>query len=173
MTAEEIARHLAAARISLPVHQVAALQHSAVERSLGAGEVLLREGEPSSALYIVCDGELVVSVDAGTELGRCGTGSIVGEVSLLDGEPASATLTASQPSTLLAIDRAAFDSLYHRDPQSATALLRALCLALAARVRASSDLLESLSPEGEPTPVKRASLLAVLRSLFVGAKEAT
>jgi len=171
MTPQEIAARFAPLAGHLSIDDVAGLQRASVERRLPIGEVVLREGATSDTLHLVWDGELAVSVDGGTELGRCGPGSIVGEVSLLDCGPASATVTTTRETTLLSLSRAAFEALHQEDARAATALLRALCGTLAKRVRTSSDDLERLmGDEGEKVPT-RSSLFAVLRSLFFASKE--
>lgn len=65
-------------------------------RSLAAGEVLIREGEPSDYVYLVQSGEFVVK-QAGhgdLEIDRCGPGAVIGEVGVLTGQTRSATVTA-------------------------------------------------------------------------------
>lgn len=172
MTPQEIAARFKALAGHLSIDEVAGLQRAATQRSLAAGEVLLREGAMADALYLVWDGELAVTVgDDGAELARCGAGSIVGEVSLLDSGPASATVTTTRPTTILALERAGLQSLYRADPRAATALLRALCGTLAMRIRRSSDQLERLLGDGTSAPSEKSSFLSVLRSLFSGKED--
>jgi CRP-like cAMP-binding protein len=171
MTTEELANALQGANLDLKSEHLAALKQAASERELYKGDKLLTEGEPSNALYIVVTGWLSVT-SAGSELGRCGPGRVVGEISLLDGGPATASVTADSKCSLLCVDRPAFDALHQRDPRAATAFLQLICSTLAERLRASSDRLEQLSGGGQPA-VQRSSLLGVLRSLFFGGKEDT
>lgn len=60
-------------------------------RRLGAGEVLVEQGQPGDELYLVLDGVLSVDVD-GVSLGEIGPGAIVGERAILDGGRRTATL---------------------------------------------------------------------------------
>src|SRR5690349_14270378 len=78
------------------------------QRQLGPGDVLIREGQPIEALYIVLDGALVVSAAASgdAEIARLGAGEIIGEISFVDSRPPSATVTALQPSIVFTLDRA-------------------------------------------------------------------
>lgn len=68
------------------------------------GDVVIREGEVSSDLFVVLDGELVVSSTRG-ELSarpvRLGRGGVVGEGTLLGGAERSATVTAAGDAQLL------------------------------------------------------------------------
>src|SRR5438445_7373157 len=69
------------------------------------GTVLIQQGRPSDALYIVLSGELAVTVngDKPREVARIGCGEIVGELSFLDARPPAATVAATAPATVLAI----------------------------------------------------------------------
>jgi CRP-like cAMP-binding protein len=56
-----------------------------------AGEVLLREGEPTKHLCFLSAGEARVMMD-GRQIGFCRAGDLIGETSLFRGEDASATV---------------------------------------------------------------------------------
>ncbi len=70
---------------------------------ISPGAVLVQEGKPVEALYIVLEGLLRVSVEsAGShELARLGSGEIIGEMSFVDAHPPSATVKALENSTVL------------------------------------------------------------------------
>ena len=72
-------------------------------RKVQPGEVLIDERKAGVEVLIVLEGSLSVSVLALGELARLGAGEIVGEMSLIDSRPASASVTAVEPSTVLAI----------------------------------------------------------------------
>ncbi|MEV1173124.1 cyclic nucleotide-binding domain-containing protein [Nonomuraea sp. NPDC049784] len=65
-------------------------------RSLKAGEVLVRQGEPSSSLFLLLDGVLGVEVND-RSLPEVGPGAILGERAILEGGLRTATLTALTP----------------------------------------------------------------------------
>ncbi|MDT4894687.1 MAG: hypothetical protein QOE97_3722 [Pseudonocardiales bacterium] len=84
-------------------------------RSLREGDVLAKQGEPGSSLYLVLDGVLDVSVD-GRPLGDLGPGAVVGERAVLEDSPRTATLTARTPVRVAeapadAVDRSALAEL--------------------------------------------------------------
>lgn len=102
-----------------------------------AGKVLIREGQPISTLYIILDGLLSVT-DAevgGKELARLGAGEVVGEMSFIDASPAASTVTALQPSTVLAIPKTRLLAKLDRDLAFAVGFYKALAIFLAGRLR--------------------------------------
>jgi CRP-like cAMP-binding protein len=106
-------------------------------QQLAAGDVVIREGQPIEALYIVLDGALAVAAAASGDamIARLGAGEIIGEISLVDSRPPSATVRATQPSTVLAIDRARLYAKLERDPWFAARFYRAVSVFLADRLR--------------------------------------
>lgn len=84
-----------------------ALARSGVRRSVAAGEVVVRQGEPGDRFYAVVDGALDV-VMSGEHIRTAGRGSFFGEVALLADVPRTATVTARSDGELLALDRVPF-----------------------------------------------------------------
>lgn len=84
----------------------------ASEITVPAGGVLIRQGEPADALWILARGELAVCVTAAGsaphELAPVTAPGYAGEVGLLKGIPRTATVRASRDSTLLRIGGADF-----------------------------------------------------------------
>ena len=86
----------------------------AATRSLEAGQILIEEGTPGDALYIVLDGEFEVTkrADKGEiVLDIRKPGEVVGEYSLLAKVPRSASMRATKKSQVLEISQFAFDQL--------------------------------------------------------------
>ena len=128
----------------------ALLNRALARRALAPGDVLLREGEPAGAVYLVADGELAVAIDVDGKaltVGTIGAGGLLGEVSFFDGEPVTATITAAKPSIVLVADEAAFTELRAEDAGVALATLRAIAEHLAGRVRVASDRLAARQDE--------------------------
>lgn len=104
---------------------------------LPSGTVLIREGQPIDALYILLDGSLEVSGKAlGTDKPvRLGCGEVVGEVSFVDSRPPTATVAAATDSLVLAIPRALLSENLERNSEFAARFYRALAVFLAHRLR--------------------------------------
>lgn len=89
-------------------------------REIAAGEVVIREGEPSDGLYVVLDGALRVRHRRGVEgvdVAELREADVFGEISCLRKIPANATVTARRAGTLLRLPRAGFDELVLSHPQ--------------------------------------------------------
>lgn len=71
------------------------------------GDVLFRQGDAGTTLYVVVDGEVAVVSEGPPriEVSRLGPGSFFGEVALVTEQPRSATIEATATTQLLAIDR--------------------------------------------------------------------
>ena len=94
-----------------------------------AGQEIAAEGHGSLAFHLVLDGRATVSV-AGTEVRTLGRGDYFGEISMIDGKPRSATVTATQPTTTLAIPHQEFERLLADEPDFAHSMLTTLCARL-------------------------------------------
>jgi len=101
-----------------------------------AGSVLIREGQPIDALYIILDGSVEVSGTgvAGTAI-RLGCGEVVGEMSFIDARPPSATVTAAEGLVVLGIPRKSLAAKLEADPRFAARFYRALAVFLSHRLR--------------------------------------
>ena len=107
---------------------------------LEAGQRLLRRGEPNLRVYIVLSGLLRVELDdGGSPLAHLGRGETVGELSLLAGSLATATVTAEQPTRLLALDEESFWWLAESSHEFSTGLL----VRLAKRMRSNNDAVQT------------------------------
>lgn len=109
----------------LPAEVRRALAEPAEVQSLAAGEVLVEQGGPGDAGYLVVSGRLRVTVD-GVLIGTIGPGETVGEMALLTGEPRSATVQARRPTTVIRIDADSFLRVLAEHPQTHRALSRVL-----------------------------------------------
>jgi small-conductance mechanosensitive channel len=77
----------------------------AARRNLYAtGEIVVRQGEAGSSMFIVIRGEAAVTIEpSGQEVARVERGGFFGEMSLLTGEPRAATVRTLKDSELLEI----------------------------------------------------------------------
>jgi len=105
-----------------------------------AGEILFREGDPANAMYLILDGEVVMSIAtrAGQEvvLATMRRGDFFGELAMLDGSPRSATANIMRPTKLLRLQWEDFVALLGRQPKLALAMLASF----ATRLRKTTEL---------------------------------
>jgi HlyB family type I secretion system ABC transporter len=125
------------------------------EATYGFGDVIVREGDPGDAFFIITSGHArVVKTSEGGEeisLGVLRTGEDFGEMALVSGEARSATVRCSSEVTVLRLDRQDFQRLIDELPD-----LRA-AMALRVRHRALQGFLRQFSELGRlPFPVQRA-----------------
>ncbi len=107
-------------------------------RAFLPGHVIVREGEPGDAMFVVVRGNLRVTLD-GKELTRLGPGANFGELSLADGSPRSATITGIDDGDLIVIQRKDLEAFTERRPEIGAAIAWRLVEWLAKRVRDLSD----------------------------------
>lgn len=109
--------------------------------SVGAGEVLFRQGDIGDALYVVLSGSIRINVTtpeiANLEVATMEAGDVFGEISLLDGLPRTADAVVLKSCDLMRIPHERFVALMDRRPELSRHLLGLLC----ARVRSSNESL--------------------------------
>ncbi|MEX0874093.1 MAG: cyclic nucleotide-binding domain-containing protein [Actinomycetota bacterium] len=91
------------------------------DRHLVHGEVLCRQGDYESDVFVIVDGKASVSID-GAKLATVGTGDVVGELSMVQGGRRTATLEAITSLHVLVLDPREVDSVLSADPSSAQRL---------------------------------------------------
>jgi len=84
------------------------------------GNVVISEGDAGASMYLIAAGEVKVFTrgSGGTTvyLAKLGEGDFFGEVSVLTGKPRTATITASQRTELLRLDKEKLDNALSRHP---------------------------------------------------------
>ncbi len=98
-----------------------ALAARATTRLFSSGEVVVRQGDESSELFIILKGEVVIVLENGKltasqEVARLGAGQFFGEMALVTGERRKATVKAGSECELLVIDHAAFEEVLRSNP---------------------------------------------------------
>ncbi len=116
-----------------------------VRKTYMKGDVILREEESGSALFVIIQGEVkVVRIDEdGREviLSILGPSDIFGEMALLDGETRSASVVALETAELFTLHRKDFLALLNEYPSIAVSLLKHLTQ----RLRRADAMIKSLS----------------------------
>ena len=129
----------------------------AVKRYLAPGEVLIKQGEPVDAVYIVLEGTLSVRGQADSEIAQLGSGEIVGEMSFVDARPPLATVVALEVSLVLAIPRTRLNAKLEEDTTFAAHFYRALASFLSYRLRDTTSML-GYGAQRQVSPVSDAEL---------------
>lgn len=96
--------------------------------NLQAGDILLRHGDPSDAIYLVLSGRLCASLPGTTQrvLGEIGRGEMIGEMGVIQATSRSADVTALRDSQLLKISADDFRKLMDQHPHVAMPMIRTL-----------------------------------------------
>ncbi|GGD90184.1 SLC13 family permease [Paenibacillus nasutitermitis] len=144
--------------------------------SLPPGEVLFRQGDEGSCMYIIEKGmiELFASSPEGQDrlLTRIAAGDTLGEMALLTGEPRSATAMAADHAELFVIDLEMFQTLMEGKASISTYFIRLLSQRLIhtntrlqesreAKLKQAADKLADL-----PEPLPEGLLVCSLMPLF-------
>jgi CRP/FNR family cyclic AMP-dependent transcriptional regulator len=108
-------------------------------RFVPAGGVLIQQGVPVDAVFILLEGKLAVWLKRKQgperELARLNAGEIVGEMSFVDARPPSATVKALEDSTVFALSKATLNRKLVADSGFAARFYRALAIYLSTTVR--------------------------------------
>jgi len=125
-------------------------------RAVGAkrfhdGDIIVKQGDPGSAFYLVASGELVVTIHAGTpearELAVLGPGALFGEMALLTEQHRTASVLARGPVEVIEVSREVMRAVSKRSPEAAAALDRFGRERLLRNVFATSPLFRPFSRE--------------------------
>jgi len=109
----------------VPAEDLAPLARVAEEVRFEKGEVICSEGHLGDELYLVLSGKVDVTRGDKT-LASFGAGEAFGEMSVLDAEPRSATVTATEPTEVLAIGSEEFYEILHEQVEIAEGVIRML-----------------------------------------------
>ncbi len=114
------------------------------EQKFAKGAMIVSEGDPGDALFVVRSGEVKVLLigEDGREviLNVLGVGDHFGELSLIDGRPRSAHVVSTQASSLLVLRRADF----RRQVEQSPAVAWGLMIELSRRLRQADGTIGSL-----------------------------
>jgi MFS family permease len=112
----------------LPVARLEAAARQLVEVPVEAGSAIVRQGDAANRFYLIGEGSMAVTQvpdEGGVEvhLRDLGPGDVFGEIGLLRRSARTATVTATTPATLLALEADAFLDLVGSGPGLSTRLL--------------------------------------------------
>jgi CRP/FNR family cyclic AMP-dependent transcriptional regulator len=95
------------------------------ERSLKAGEMLFKQGDPGDQMFLIRSGKIKITRSSGDiekTLAVLKEGDFFGEMAVIDGSPRSAAATAIEETMLMIVDREAFNSQLKNNPMIAYVL---------------------------------------------------
>ena len=119
---ESLSRLSLFADLSRP--QLQAIAHEYGDEMFADGQRVLRRGLSGSALYIVLEGEAVVTRGE-SELNRVGPGEVIGEISALLGEPPTADVAAAGLLRCLVIPAPEVETFLRERPEVMLRMLKA------------------------------------------------
>lgn len=125
---EVIASAIARAELFAPLseEEKKLLAEGARESRYAPGEIIVREGDTSSSMFLIESGRCGVSIHGAAgdtrSLGVLEPGSAFGEISLLTGEPRSATVRALTEASLVEIDKEVLAGILRGHPALAESL---------------------------------------------------
>lgn len=122
----------------------------ALTQEFGAGDVIIKEGDPGDRFYILVDG--VMDIVKETEDGVSHTlasledkGDFFGEMSIIDIQPRSATVRAREKSQLVVFTNMALVELFDTYPEVLSIIALNIARVLSQRLRTVDEALAALS----------------------------
>jgi CRP/FNR family cyclic AMP-dependent transcriptional regulator len=110
--------------------QLERLAGSLAFRELRAGDVLVAEGKSDDHLYVIVNGALAVTRNAGRPgaltLFTLAPGDLVGELSFIDATPHYASLVAAAPTRVFGLARERLEALLEEDPRLVYQVMRSI-----------------------------------------------
>jgi CRP-like cAMP-binding protein len=126
----------------VPEAGLRAIAEIAEPAAVAAGDVILVEGGPPDALYVIRSGTCRIFKEKGGDaksVVHVNAVDLFGASAMCDREPRSATVIAVEPSELLAFRAERLTAVLSKDSATAAAFYRALAISLFRRLRATTE----------------------------------
>lgn len=120
------------------------------ERAFAAGELVFREGEAGSSMYIIESGQILLcAIGAGSgplvRLVRLGRGDFFGETTLIEMQPRPFTARVDQAARLLELSNVDLYRLYREDVKAYVMVLQNINRELCRRLRRSDSRIAAMA----------------------------
>lgn len=112
------------------------------KEKVSEGDILIAEGTPGEALYVLVEGEVIVEkifYDEKVKIASLKPGSIFGEMALVDNYPTSATVTATKNCLFYSLRKENLEHILAYNPTLNGRFWRDLSRILCNRIRAAND----------------------------------
>jgi CRP-like cAMP-binding protein len=117
-----------------------------------AGEIIIAEGEPGDAMYIIAEGSVrVLRGNPPVDLAQLGEGAFFGEIALATDAPRQASVMAAEPTVLLVVPRVAVNEVVRKSENALSVLIAFLRDRLVSGVLATAPLFKPFSPDERAT----------------------
>jgi SulP family sulfate permease len=117
-------------------------------KEVGAGEYLIRQGDPSEQVYIIAAGQVTAQLELPDQepirLETMSAGRVVGELGFYLGRPRTASVVADEISKIYVLSRTELQEMETADPEAASAVHRLIIHLLAERVVHLMDTVNAL-----------------------------
>ena len=133
-------------------HEIVRLERTLHKRYFKKDEVIIREGEPGAAMYVVKEGKVNVFIHYDTQpilLTSLETGMFFGELALFDENPRSATIAAEKDTILIALSKADFEVFSQKEPSIGYKIVMRLGSIVSKRLRVANDQIETQRNQNE------------------------
>ncbi len=112
------------------------------------GEIIIRQGEVGSCMYVVQEGQVEVYVERDgreVQLGTRGEGEILGEMAIFERQERFANVRARGRARLLTVDKKNFLGRVHEDPSIAFRVIKTM----SSRIRVLSNEIAQLRGQAQ------------------------
>ena len=104
-------------------------------RTCKEGDVLIETGTPSTEMFLILTGEVLVRTENGVPLARLAKPETVGEMGIFTGEPRSATVEVTQGGSCVVIARSELLRVLSKSPAMAIRMYKNVVEILSSRLR--------------------------------------
>jgi CRP/FNR family cyclic AMP-dependent transcriptional regulator len=138
------------------------------ERAFAAGELVFREGEAGSSMYIIESGQILLCAVGGgsgplVRLVRLGRGDFFGETTLIEMQPRPFTARVDQAARLLELSNVELYRLYREDVKAYVMVLQNINRELCRRLRRADSRIASMAAEAGDERTQITQIPRVLR----------